>query len=124
MNKFGNHGSKKSVKQEILGRTSSLLTFDTTRTAYKTTPPTILCCHGNVFTEFLPSSDGGDTHTDTRVQQFFHCCVYSLPRERVYLAMYIPNFIKIGSGIQKLKVGNHRYTEGMEIAWAYFRKVS
>jgi hypothetical protein len=29
-------------KQEVLGRTTRLLSFDTTRTAYKTTSPTVL----------------------------------------------------------------------------------
>jgi hypothetical protein len=28
-----------------------------------------------------------DRPTDTRVQQFFYCCVYPLPRERVYRAV-------------------------------------
>jgi hypothetical protein len=32
------------VKQEVLGRTSRILAFDTTRTAFRTTPPTILLC--------------------------------------------------------------------------------
>jgi hypothetical protein len=30
--------------------------------------------------------------------------------------IYIPNFIKIGSGIQKLIGGIRRYTDSMEIA--------
>jgi hypothetical protein len=37
--------------------------------------------------------------------------------------MYIPSFIKIGSGIQKLTGGIHRHTDRLEIAKAYFRKV-
>jgi hypothetical protein len=44
-------------KQEVLGRTNHLLSLDTTPTTYKTTPPTILCCYGNVFTELLPGND-------------------------------------------------------------------
>jgi hypothetical protein len=35
---------------------------------------------------------------------------------------YIPNFIKIGSGIEKLMEGDiHRHTDRKEIAYAYFR---
>jgi hypothetical protein len=30
--------------------------------------------------------------------------------------IYLPNFIKIGSGIPKLIRGIHRHTDGMEIA--------
>jgi hypothetical protein len=30
--------------------------------------------------------------------------------------IYVPSFIKIGSGIQKLIGGTHRHTESMEIA--------
>jgi hypothetical protein len=75
----------------------SLHSFDTTRTAYKTTPPIILHCRGNVFTELVPGNDSGYTgrptdcplirhwrHRTWHVQQFFCCNVYSLPQERVY----------------------------------------
>jgi hypothetical protein len=34
--------------------------------------------------------------------------------------MYIPSFVKIGSGIQKLMLGIHRHTDRKEIAHAYF----
>jgi hypothetical protein len=34
--------------------------------------------------------------------------------------IYIPSFIKIGPGIQKLIWGIHRHTDSMEIALAYF----
>jgi hypothetical protein len=44
------------LKQEVLGRTNRLLSFDTW-TAQKTTPPTIPRFRGNVFTEPLPSND-------------------------------------------------------------------
>jgi hypothetical protein len=37
--------------------------------------------------------------------------------------IYIPSFIKIGSGIQKLIGGNHRHTDSMEITCANFSKV-
>jgi hypothetical protein len=41
------------------GKNYRLLSFHTTRTAQKTTYPTILHCRGNVFTELLPSNDSG-----------------------------------------------------------------
>jgi hypothetical protein len=44
-------------KQEVMGRINSLLPFHTTRTALKTTPPTILRCRGDVLTEPLPSNE-------------------------------------------------------------------
>jgi hypothetical protein len=37
--------------------------------------------------------------------------------------IYIPSFIKTGSGIQNLMGGIHRYTDMKEIVQAYFRKV-
>jgi hypothetical protein len=52
-----------------MGWTDRLLSFDTTRTAYKTTVQQFLyCCvcircRGNVFTEPLPRNDSGDTQT-------------------------------------------------------------
>jgi hypothetical protein len=51
------------INKEILVRTIHLLSFDATRTVQKTTPPTVLCCHGNFFTESLPSNDKG-IHTN------------------------------------------------------------
>jgi hypothetical protein len=34
--------------------------------------------------------------------------------------IYIPSFIKIGSGVRKLIGGIHRHTDSMVIAQAYF----
>jgi hypothetical protein len=34
--------------------------------------------------------------------------------------IYIPSFIKIGTGIKKLLEGIHIYTDSVEIAEAYF----
>jgi hypothetical protein len=34
--------------------------------------------------------------------------------------IYIPSFIKIGSGIQKLIWGIHRYTDSKVISYAYY----
>jgi hypothetical protein len=75
------------IIQDVLGRTNRLLSFDTTRTAQKTTPP-ILRCRGNVFTGLLPRTIGGYTdrptdsplithgpHRKWCVQQFFYCCI-------------------------------------------------
>jgi hypothetical protein len=77
-----------------LVRTNCLLSFDTTRTAQKTTLHSqthscsfnatrtvekcvsnnlsiVVCirCHGNVSTEPLPRNDKGDTHTDTQTDE-------------------------------------------------------
>jgi hypothetical protein len=52
------NASKRQLEQEVLEITNRLLSFDTTRTVQKT-PPTILRCRGNVFTELLPSNDRG-----------------------------------------------------------------
>jgi hypothetical protein len=51
----------------------------------------------NVFTETLPSNDRRDTHTDTQTDAREYAA------EMVSVAMlYIPSFMKIGLGIQKL----------------------
>jgi hypothetical protein len=47
------------IIHEVIGRNNPLLSFDTTRTAYKTTPQTIIRCRGNVCTDYLPSNDRG-----------------------------------------------------------------
>jgi hypothetical protein len=52
------------TKQEVLGRTNLLLSFDTTRTAKKATPQTILHCSRNVLIKPLPSNGRRDKHTD------------------------------------------------------------
>jgi hypothetical protein len=51
----------KIKKRQVLRTINLLLSFDTTWTAYKTKPPTILPCSGNVFTELLPSNKRGVT---------------------------------------------------------------
>jgi hypothetical protein len=67
--------------------TNHLLFFDTTRTAWKKTPPKIPGCSGKVSTEPLPSNDRGiHRPTDTSTQKSLYCCVYTLPRERVQRA--------------------------------------
>jgi hypothetical protein len=56
-------------KQDILWRTNRLLSFDMLWTTYKMTPPKILLCRRNVFTELLPSNGKGKhrpTHRHTR----------------------------------------------------------
>jgi hypothetical protein len=54
------------TEQDVLVITNGLRAFDTTRTAQKMGPPTILRCCGNVFTELLPNSDRG-MHRHTRL---------------------------------------------------------
>jgi hypothetical protein len=63
-------------KQEVLRRTSRLLSFDTIWAAQKTMLPKILRCL---------ATRGGytDRPRDTRIQQLYFC-LYSLPWERVY----------------------------------------
>jgi hypothetical protein len=56
--------------KEVLRKTNRLFIFDKTRTAYKTTPPTIIRCRANNFTELLPGNDRGirrQTHIQTRL---------------------------------------------------------
>jgi hypothetical protein len=57
------------VKQEGLGRTNRLLSFDTTSAAYKTTSLTILLTLSayffrDVFAQPLPSKVKGDTYSN------------------------------------------------------------
>jgi hypothetical protein len=46
-------------KQEVLGRTDRLLSFDTTRAAHETMRPTCIRSRRNVLTEPLPGSYRG-----------------------------------------------------------------
>jgi hypothetical protein len=52
------------LKQEVLGRTNRLLSFDMRGSVHKITAPTILTCGRKDFTELLPGNDRGDTRTD------------------------------------------------------------
>jgi hypothetical protein len=61
------------------------------------------------FTEPLPSNDRRDKHRDTETDGWD---VLSTPLRWVQ----VPSFIKIGSGIQKLIRGIHRYTGIMVLA--------
>jgi hypothetical protein len=57
-----------------MGRTDRLLSFDTTRTAKKMTPPTVLRCRGNVFTDLLPlSEDTARTENDAANSSVVGC---------------------------------------------------
>jgi hypothetical protein len=61
--------SEKKIMQEVLGTASRLRSFDTTRTAYKTTCPTILRCCWKIFTELQNSNKTEmdvQTHSNTR----------------------------------------------------------
>jgi hypothetical protein len=95
-------------EQAVLVRTNRLLRSDTTGTAWKTTPQTILIFF-HVFVaagKFLPSSCLATTeaytyrHTDWR-EGFMK---YAIEMGSGVM-IYIPSFIKIGSRIQKL-IGN------------------
>jgi hypothetical protein len=89
----------RDLKQKFLRKTNILLPFDTTWARQKKTPPTILRCRGNMFTEPLPSNDRRihrptdslsikhGPHIKRRIQKFFYYCVYSLPRKCVYLVV-------------------------------------
>jgi hypothetical protein len=63
-------------------------------------------CRGNVFTEPLPSSDR-DIHTDIDWWERF--MIYAVGMG-LGAMIYIPSFIKIGSGIQKLMGGGDTET--------------
>jgi hypothetical protein len=58
-----------------------------------------------VSTEKLLSNDRGHTLRDTQTDE-----------RGSGVTAYISNFIKFGSGIQKLKNGIHRYSDRMEIS--------
>jgi hypothetical protein len=52
-----------------VGKTNRLLSFHTTWPVMKATPPAILLCRGNIFTQLLHSSDSGihgQTHRHTQ----------------------------------------------------------
>lgn len=71
---------------EILGRPNQILSFDTVRIAYKTTPSTILRCPAKVFIELLPGNDreiNRQTHRHASNKSFivqYICC-----RENVFI---------------------------------------
>jgi hypothetical protein len=100
-----------SVLWEVLGRTNHLLSFDMTDRIENNVSnnssiiacvfiATGMCLPSHCLaTKLLPSNDRG-THTDTdfplvwyglhrkwHVQQFFYCCIYSLPWECIYWAV-------------------------------------
>jgi hypothetical protein len=61
-------GKAQKLKQ-VLGRTDRLLSFHTTRIAYKTSPRTITRCRGNVFTDRCAATIKG-THRHTHGLSF------------------------------------------------------
>jgi hypothetical protein len=74
---------------------------------------TCIRCRVNVSTQPLPSTECRDTHTDAHTDER----IYELRVEMGSVAViYVPSFIKIGSGIQKLVDGIHKHAERMEIA--------
>jgi hypothetical protein len=63
-------------------------------------------CLGNVFTKPLPSNNGG-MHIQTYRLMGGHLWSTPLRRAQVPWCTYVPSFIKIGLGIQKLIRGIH-----------------
>jgi hypothetical protein len=86
-------------QQEALGRTNNLLSFDRTRTASKTTPPTILLYCDDVFIELLPSNDTGDRHRD--------CDTHMHPTIPVLLRVFFAATWCFPSRCLAMKVGIH-----------------
>jgi hypothetical protein len=102
------------IKQKVLGRTSILLSSNTTRNAQKKRLSEcfycclcIRCC-GKVFTKPLPSNEKRihiQTHTlmggiyEARHSDGFKCMIY------------ISNLIETGSGIQNSIGGIHRHSD-------------
>lgn len=72
-------------------------------------------CHGNVFTELLPSNNkGGYTYTHWLMRG-----IYEVHLETGLGAMiYIRSFIKIGWGVKNLTGNTH--TDSKVISYAYF----
>jgi hypothetical protein len=60
------------------------------------------------FTEPLPSNDRRDTYTDTDRSEEFMKYAAEMGSSAM---IYIPSFIKIGSGIQKLRGGGFTDTQ-------------
>jgi hypothetical protein len=117
------------MKEEVRGRIDHLLSFDTTWTKQKTMHPTILCCHGTIFSELLPINDRGIHLT------------YPLPsndkegykyRHTNRWEEFIEYTTEMGSGAIHIKFhkecfrhskvnrgGIHRDTDSMEITYVY-----
>jgi hypothetical protein len=105
-------------QQDQLGRTSRIFSFDTMRTAYKTTLQQFLSAPGKPLPScYLATTEGyrdrptdfhlirHGQHRNWRVQQFFYCCVYSLSRERVYQAAASQRYTDWGEGFMNYAVG-------------------
>jgi hypothetical protein len=67
------------------------------------TPPTILRCSGNMFTEPLPNNDRGDTHKHTDLWERFVKYAVEMGSGAM---IYVPSLINIGLGIHNL---THRH---------------
>jgi hypothetical protein len=68
-----------------------------------------------MFTEPLPNND---IHTDKQTDG--RLFMKHTDEMNSGAMIYIPSFMKIGSGIQKLIGGRHRHTDSMVISYAYF----
>jgi hypothetical protein len=71
-------------------------------------------CRGNIFTESLSSNNRGYTYRHTGLWEGFMKYAFEMDSDAM---MYIPSFIKIGSGIPKSKGG---YTDTRTVWWSYF----
>jgi hypothetical protein len=91
-------------KQEVLGGSNRLFSFDTSRTAYRTTPPAVLFCvhircRGNMLLSRCLATVGAYTYGHTGWLVGF--MKYAVETGSGVM-INIPCFIKIGSAIQKL----------------------
>jgi hypothetical protein len=68
-------------------------------------------CRGNIFTEPLPSND----RRNKQIYRWEGFLKYAVEMGSVVI-IYIPSFIKIGSGIQKIIGGIYRHTDSMVIS--------
>jgi hypothetical protein len=70
-------------------------------------PSCCLATKGGIhFTEPMPSNSRTDAHTNTQTEGFMKHAIDMGSGATIY----IPSFIKIGSGIQKFIAGIHRHT--------------
>jgi hypothetical protein len=122
------------IKQEVLGRTNHLLSLIRHRPHWKWRVQHFFCCcvcirySGNVSTEPLPSNERGNfsepsrylvtimghTYRHRLMEGFFNYAI-----EMVSGAMiYVPSFITIGSGVQKL-MGGGIQTHARTATWSH-----
>jgi hypothetical protein len=127
-----------NTKQEVLGRTNRPLSFIRHGPHLKRrVQQSFYCCvcvryRGNFSTEPLPSNDreiftepspylatiGGYTYRHTDWWEGFYNSAVEMDSGAV---IYVPNFIKIGSGFQKLIGRIHTHTHTLTAKWSLKR---